>query len=655
MTLSTTISTEPCVETVWILTLFFLLALIGCSEGLLEPDREARLLQVELSDSTVIEGGEVAVVDLTVLDEVGQPFDPLPSWLEDQPVLSSSSEQIVKAEGDVFVAEGPGEATVQVDVAGLTGFNTVRVNPRELTLTIDGAYIVQSVQRPDGSVPLIAGRDGVLRVFVRGDQPSFYKQMIRARLLHHGQPVETIEADLDRIPTLTEEGDLATSWNVEIDGEWIQPGLSLLVEVVPVEDVPITAESQRLFPADGRPQSLEVRQVPPVQVRLVPIYDRAINRGGDVDVSSAPDYVADFLAMFPVAEHEIDVRTSYSTRIGTYSRDNLSRVIREIRTLQRVEDSDWYYYGVFPSGQNPEVGGLGYLPGKASIGVSKPKDEPGQGYFTRVFAHELGHNFGRYHAPCGDPGGIDEDYPYSQAGIGVFGLDVSTMSLKSPSTQVDLMSYCDPEWISDYTYTGVVEHLVAQSQEIKRISNDTQKEVLLVWGSVGPEKSVLEPAFEITAPVHIPSNTGPYVLDGRDDSGTRLFSYRFQGTPLAHGPEGQRDFTFTLPRARLSMDRLAEIRISGPGVDLAVQQPAAHAKAGALVAPPWSLQRSERSEALLEWSSSAYPMALVRSRETGEILSFARDGAISFIPASSEVDLYFSDGVRTVKAQASIR
>ena len=638
----------------WVIGSLLIFSAIGCSEALLEPEREVRLLQVALSETTVVAGDEV-FVDLTVLDENGQLFDPLPAWLEGQPVLTSQNSEIARVEGDVLVAEGPGETVVQVEIAGLRGFAEMRVNPRELTLNVDGAYVVQSVQRPDGSVPLVAGRDGVLRVFLRGDQPSFYTQTVRVRLFHSGQPVETIEADLDGIPTSTQEGDLATSWNVEIAGEWIQPGLSLRVEVLPDEDVPLTAESQRSFPADGSPQPLDVRRVAPVKVRFVPIYDRAINRSGDVDLSSAPDYLEDFLAMFPVAEHEVDIRTSYSARIGTYSRDELSELIREILALQRAEDSDWYYYGVFPSGQNAEVGGLGYVGGKASIGVSKREDEQDTGYYTTVFAHELGHNFGRNHAPCGGPEAIDENYPYRQAEIGVFGLDVSTMSLKSPEFYVDLMSYCGPEWISDYTYTAVVDHLMAQNQEMKKASRGTKEDVLLVWGSVGPEGSVLEPAFEINAPVHVPSNTGPYVLEGRDEYGAPLFSYRFQGTPLAHGSKDQRDFAFTLPRAQLSIDRLAELRVFGPDVDIAVRQPDAHAKSDALVAPQWSLQRSGKSRASLEWSPSAYPMALVRNRETGEILSFARDGFISFMPASSEVDLYFSDGVRTVKAQGSIR
>jgi hypothetical protein len=73
----------------------------------------------------------------------------------------------------------------------------------------------------------------------------------------------------------------------------------------------------------------------------------------------------------------------------------------------------------------------------------------------RLAAHEIGHNFGRYHAPCGGPSGIDQNYPYANASIGHYGLDTSNMTVWSPDSTKDLMSYCSPKWLSDYTYIGL--------------------------------------------------------------------------------------------------------------------------------------------------------------------------------------------------------
>jgi hypothetical protein len=89
------------------------------------------------------------------------------------------------------------------------------------------------------------------------------------------------------------------------------------------------------------------------------------------------------------------------------------------------------------------VAGIGYL----GQGVATGRDDSQQ-----VAAHELGHNFGRNHAPCGGAGGADPGYPYANGRIGTWGWSGS--QLLSPTQWVDLMS-CNPGWVSDYTSEGV--------------------------------------------------------------------------------------------------------------------------------------------------------------------------------------------------------
>ena len=73
---------------------------------------------------------------------------------------------------------------------------------------------------------------------------------------------------------------------------------------------------------------------------------------------------------------------------------------------------------------------------------------------TETSAHEIGHTMGRSHAPCGHPAGIDPKYPYADGSVGVSGFRASDASLISAGAS-DMMSYCPPEWISDYTYKGL--------------------------------------------------------------------------------------------------------------------------------------------------------------------------------------------------------
>ena len=87
-------------------------------------------------------------------------------------------------------------------------------------------------------------------------------------------------------------------------------------------------------------------------------------------------------------------------------------------------------------------------------------------------AHEVGHIFGLGHAPCGDPPGVEEDYPYEDAilgparswdfldnrfvgRLGERGVEVPADYLETPPGReyVDLMSYCfTPDALSDYHY-----------------------------------------------------------------------------------------------------------------------------------------------------------------------------------------------------------
>lgn len=82
-----------------------------------------------------------------------------------------------------------------------------------------------------------------------------------------------------------------------------------------------------------------------------------------------------------------------------------------------------------------------------------------------VLAQEIGHAFGRAHAPCGNPGGPDANYPtygsYPSGSIGEFGFDGATSQIFDPASTYDFMSYCGPVWTSPYTYAGLRSAIAA--------------------------------------------------------------------------------------------------------------------------------------------------------------------------------------------------
>jgi hypothetical protein len=97
------------------------------------------------------------------------------------------------------------------------------------------------------------------------------------------------------------------------------------------------------------------------------------------------------------------------------------------------------------------IAGIGYIGHPVAAGWDYASSAPA------VMAHELGHNFGRDHAPCNVSG--DPNYPYPNGSIGTWGYDLASGDLKDPNQYYDLMSYCGPQWVSDYNYEAVQSFL----------------------------------------------------------------------------------------------------------------------------------------------------------------------------------------------------
>jgi hypothetical protein len=129
------------------------------------------------------------------------------------------------------------------------------------------------------------------------------------------------------------------------------------------------------------------------------------------------------------------------------------------------DDSHIVYYGLIPIRNGSTywfsqgIAGIGWVSDlgevfRESVGLSLDTNDD----TSILSAHEIGHNLGRRHAPCGGSGNPDPSYPYGGASIGQYATDIRSttdISFYTPSDHVDMMSYCSPEWISDYTYKGL--------------------------------------------------------------------------------------------------------------------------------------------------------------------------------------------------------
>jgi hypothetical protein len=163
--------------------------------------------------------------------------------------------------------------------------------------------------------------------------------------------------------------------------------------------------------------------------------------------------------------------------------------------------------------------------------------------------HELAHTYGRSHANyCGAAGG--SAYPYAGGSISpaasgntaIYGFNIGTRDIYGPSW-ADVMTYCDNQWLGDFTYEGLMTYfrtqpVAAEAAASRREIDQTDR--LLVTGSIDPQAGTayLAPLYVIPGAGDVePRTPGPYTIVLRDAGGNELARYPFTPDPMEMGAE----------------------------------------------------------------------------------------------------------------------
>lgn len=536
--------------------LLLILAAAGCSDLASQPERVPGALEIVPADTTVLEG-EAVRFGLRVLDESGNALGGIPSWAPARWSVADPAVASVAATGEVTALEGSRETRVSAEVASLKAGSRVRVNPRSVIFEVAAIHLTQAVQTLEGDVPLVAGRHALLRVFVTGDRASFFRPRPLATFYEDDTPIHTMRLDppADRISVEADEGRLDRSFNGEVPGWVIRPNVEVVVELDPDGLVPAGPGSQQRAPARGR-LALDAREVPPLDLTVVPVLHSGDSRAaltwveGMTPTSPGITFVRSIL---PIGELELTVGEPYRTEADLTTRGGWFNLLREIRLLRLTEGEQGYYYGALAKPPEAPQNGLGYVGRPVAVGVLD----------IDTFSHELGHNMGLRHAPCGGASNPDADFPYGDGSIGAFGYETRGGSSRvvDPAEYRDLMTYCDPSWISDYHFLKALEFRREHESMILREAD--REPTLLLWGDADSEALLLEPAFVIDAPPRLPAAPGPFALEGLDDSGRTLFSFSFAPDEVE---QGGGSFVFAIPWDDRwgDPDGLGRIRLSGP-------------------------------------------------------------------------------------------
>lgn len=562
------------------------------------------------------------------------------------------------ASGDTNYLPSPESAVIPIAASPTPISTTVAYSKTTTTLdlSIAGMYLTQSTQTMSGSVPLVQNRDGFLRVFVVANNSNSVAPQVRVRFYVNGTQQGSptiISAPSHSVPTSVSEGTLSSSWNVPVPGSMIRAGLSILADVDPSHAIPEIQRTNNSFPVSGTPLALTVKDLSTFYIRLVPVKQSVNGLTGNISSGNKDAFLSKTIQIHPISAYSADVHAVYTTNAlaltGGNSNGAWESILGEMQALRVAEGSPRTYYGVVKTSYTSGIAGISYIGAGASVGYDGSME-------VEIASHELGHSFGRLHAPCGVNGTTDPNYPYPAGNIGAYGFDVATSTLYPPST-AEVMSYCHPQWISDYTYTGVYNFRVAHPSSPDFVRAELQP-CVVVWGHITNGAVVLEPSFEILTHPSLPERGGAYALRAIDDAGAPLFSLSFDGDSIADAPGAGRAFAYAVPVASMRKP-IASLVLAGPRGSSRRDAPAISARAD-LSAQGLGDTTSTRARVAaggvsLAWNAQRYPLVVVRDAHTGEILSFARGGAALVDTRARDLELTLSDGVRStvVKAHAA--
>lgn len=344
---------------------------------------------------------------------------------------------------------------------------------------------------PERDVPVVARRDGLLRFYLNiGDdwEDRDLTGVLRLRDRASGIELETLTST-QFISERSDTDNLDSSINFRLTGEQIRQFTEFRFELREADTSRRGgSEDDAVFDSEVNMQGFGAQPTDPLTLVIVPIRYQAdgSNRVPDISTGHIDEIQEAMYALYPTNEVTVRVENPLdwpdAITPGGGGWGNLLATMNN-RAARADERRNTYYYGLFNSEDSfRDYCRAGCILGLATLATQVedfPRAAIGIGYrgaAVETLVHEVGHSHGLRHAPCGRASAVDQDYPYDDAEVGVWGYNLVSEQLRPPERH-DMMSYCDPIWISDYNYNLLHERIL----EVRDISRSRLVEVTRLY------------------------------------------------------------------------------------------------------------------------------------------------------------------------------
>jgi hypothetical protein len=306
------------------------------------------------------------------------------------------------------------------------------------------------------AAPLIAGRPAVVRAMIDLPAPWTAVELTLSVDLTRAGETRTFSA-ARTIDAASEDASPESGLLVEIPADAMAADTTYAVRLTTAD-----ATHDRFPAADDAP--LDALVTGPLKLVLVPF---EVN-GFVPDTSPAVvDGLRDaVMASLPVTGVEVTVG-EVQVWTGAFDLGDINVRVGQIQEAAMFAGEvswDTYYYGL----------ATGVADRDAYRGITGTSEDGGDAPVRAFFAagaafgdarsqetlvHELGHVHGLLHTACDGEDNPDPDYPHAGGAIGVEGYDLRTGRFYPPET-LDIMTYCEPRWISAYSYAKAAQHVI---------------------------------------------------------------------------------------------------------------------------------------------------------------------------------------------------